>query len=316
VYAVNVGEQLLQPEDGWKRYDDTDDYILYQGDWQKLIIYDKYYQNTVHTLVNHVSTQNDTITFMFQGNKIRLVGGFASNQSKTVQVTIDGQKSYYSAYNDKLLRGHLLYENTDLSDTVHQVEIKALDGKGIILDAIEINDLGELLNPYEKPVISASIENQNVKLTWNDVMFAEKYIVKRSTESGGPYTTVSEVVYGSYTNYIDEQVELNNKYFYVVETIYTNGKHITSNEVSVSFETPNSDRALLVITMINGLEREYDLSIDEVNKFISWYDDRTNSLGNTYYIFNNDRLGPFTSRKDYLVFDKIMCFEVMEYTTK
>ena len=29
---ANIGEQLLQPENGWKRIDDTDTNIIYNGD--------------------------------------------------------------------------------------------------------------------------------------------------------------------------------------------------------------------------------------------------------------------------------------------
>lgn len=79
---------------------------------------------------------------------------------------------------------------------------------------------------------------------------------------------------------------------------------------------PNAEfKALLVVTMSDEIQKEYDLSMDEINAFITWYDTRATGTGLPHYTFNKDfNLGPFQSRKDYLVFDKIQNFEVMEYT--
>ena len=72
--------------------------------------------------------------------------------------------------------------------------------------------------------------------------------------------------------------------------------------------------ALLRITMSNSVINEYDLSMGEIKDFIDWYKDRGDGRGNPYYIFNKDyNIGPFTIRKDYIAFDKISQFEVMEY---
>ena len=77
---------------------------------------------------------------------------------------------------------------------------------------------------------------------------------------------------------------------------------------------PSVNRALLVITMVNGLEKEYDLSMSDVNAFTDWYDTRTSGSGKAYYTISKSfNKGPFISRKDHIVFDKIMTFEVMEY---
>jgi hypothetical protein len=76
----------------------------------------------------------------------------------------------------------------------------------------------------------------------------------------------------------------------------------------------SSNKALLVVTMSDEIQKEYDLSMDEINAFITWYNTRATGTGLPHYIFNKDfNLGPFQSRKDYLVFDKIQNFEVMEY---
>ncbi|WP_254659881.1 ran-binding protein 10 [Paenibacillus sp. KS1] len=80
----------------------------------------------------------------------------------------------------------------------------------------------------------------------------------------------------------------------------------------------NGDRALLVVTMTTGLEKEFDLSMDEVNAFIAWYENKQAGSGTASYAINkhNNNQGPFSARKDYVIFDKILTFEVNEYTTK
>ncbi|NRR20636.1 discoidin domain-containing protein [Brevibacillus sp. MS2.2] len=79
--------------------------------------------------------------------------------------------------------------------------------------------------------------------------------------------------------------------------------------------TPTGDNALLVIKMISGLEKEFELTASEVQDFIDWYNDRADGRGKETYMFDKDfNKGPFTSRKDYVAFSKIQSFEVMEYT--
>lgn len=77
---------------------------------------------------------------------------------------------------------------------------------------------------------------------------------------------------------------------------------------------PSNNNALLVIKMISGLEKEFDLSASEVEDFIDWYNNRADGQGNEAYVFVKDyNKGPFTSRKDYVAYSKIQSFEVMEY---
>lgn len=79
---------------------------------------------------------------------------------------------------------------------------------------------------------------------------------------------------------------------------------------------PSSDRAILVVTMITGLEKEYDLSMSEVNAFINWYDTKDAGSGPSKYAINkhNNNKGPFNKRIDYVIFNNILTFEVNEYT--
>ncbi|WP_233476016.1 hypothetical protein [Paenibacillus sonchi] len=83
-------------------------------------------------------------------------------------------------------------------------------------------------------------------------------------------------------------------------------------------EQPTGDRAILVVTMNTGLEKEFDLSMDEVNAFITWYENKQGGTGTASYAINkhDNNKGPFSSRKDYVIFDKILTFSVDEYSAK
>ncbi|WP_312522749.1 hypothetical protein [Anaerospora sp.] len=73
-------------------------------------------------------------------------------------------------------------------------------------------------------------------------------------------------------------------------------------------------KALLAVTMADGARKEYELAKTEVDSFINWYNTRDAGSGSPYYTFSKPfDLGPFESRTDYLVFDKIQDFEIMEF---
>ncbi|MCC3380670.1 kelch-like protein, partial [Paenibacillus sp. UY79] len=81
-------------------------------------------------------------------------------------------------------------------------------------------------------------------------------------------------------------------------------------------EQASGNRAILVVTMTTGLEKEFDLSMKEVNDFISWYEGKQAGSGPASYAINkhDNNKGPFSNRKDYMLFDRILTFEVSEYS--
>ncbi|WP_144493627.1 Kelch repeat-containing protein [Bacillus pumilus] len=79
--------------------------------------------------------------------------------------------------------------------------------------------------------------------------------------------------------------------------------------------TDEDGDALLIITMVNGLQKEYDLSMKEVNVFLSWYKKRDAGEGPGFYEIDehDNNKGPFESKKDFVVFKNILMFEVNKY---
>jgi hypothetical protein len=57
-----------------------------------------------------------------------------------------------------------------------------------------------------------------------------------------------------------------------------------------------------MITLDSGLEKEFDLSMDEVNAFTAWYEGKAAVTGPASYSIDNhdNNKGPFRSRKDYI----------------
>lgn len=191
---------------------------------------------------------------------------------------------------------------------------------------------GEL--PTQTPQnLTAAAGDKKVTLNWSSVQDVTSYNLKRSTTAGGPYTTVGTVS-GAVTSYTDTNVVNGTTYYYVVTAVGTAGESARSNEASATpkaseeveppvvtppVEVPDDgsygNRALLSIVLINGLEKEYDLSMAEVNAFIAWYEGRAAGTGTMMYSFDkyDNNKGPFKNRRDYVFYDKILFFEVNGY---
>ncbi|WCT54318.1 hypothetical protein PQ456_14020 [Paenibacillus kyungheensis] len=90
----------------------------------------------------------------------------------------------------------------------------------------------------------------------------------------------------------------------------------TTPEEPTTSPQPSGKRALLVVTLDTGLEKEFDLTSAEVQDFITWYELKEAGTGKAVYAIDkhDNNKGPFTSRKDYIIFNKVLTFEVSEYS--
>lgn len=184
-------------------------------------------------------------------------------------------------------------------------------GQDGILKTVEMYTLIGSLN------LTAVGGNSQVTLNWNSIEGTTGYKIERSTNSGGPYISIASNV--NSTDYVDTDVTNGATYYYRVIALNGTEDLIYSNEASATPQAPISNgRAILVIMLQNGIEKEYDLSMDEVNAFIDWYENKSNGIGTISYAINkyDNNKGPFNSRKDYIIFDKIITFEVNEYDGK
>ncbi|WP_068775255.1 fibronectin type III domain-containing protein [Paenibacillus sp. FJAT-26967] len=214
------------------------------------------------------------------------------------------------------------------SDTVETLPVPIVNVSTVVLKqgtyAYEWNVFGKGTEPpVATPLnLTAVAGDTKVNLAWNASANAVSYNVKRSTTAGGPYATIGTAAASAYT---DTNVVNGTTYYYVVTAVNASGESLPSNEASATpkagtvvvppVEEPSGDSAILVITLNNGTDKEYDLSMNEVNAFIAWYEGRAAGTGPVMFAIDkhNNNKGPFKNRKDYILYDKIITFEVNVY---
>lgn len=240
---ASIGTRLVQPESGWRRFDDVDPNISYTANFRgSQGGTDGYpdYKATRHQVGNN--TQPQYARFNFVGTKIRLIGmvGISDNYINIpVYIKIDGIEESFSLnpVGDSVAIA-LLYEKNGLSYTEHSVEIivkNNTNGSGFMLDAIDINDTG-ILKPFSlvilPPNLRAVSSDSQVSLSWNIPAGAISFNVKRATVPGGPYDTIATNI--TENSYIDTKVGNNITYYYVIAGLNGTVESNNSNQVSVT----------------------------------------------------------------------------------
>ncbi|MCC0628510.1 MULTISPECIES: hypothetical protein [unclassified Clostridioides] len=159
---ANIGSTLPQPEQGWKRYDNTDSRIKYINKWTMYNDTTTAYNNT-GCITNYRHGENGILEFRFTGPKIRLIvpGSDASHTNKCT-VEIDGEKFIASQCTPSLVHPNYIYqmlffEKFDLTDSIHTVKLYIEPGTPpppsapygdnyLSLDSIDIDTNGQLLH--------------------------------------------------------------------------------------------------------------------------------------------------------------------------
>lgn len=153
---ATIGQQLLHPESGWKRYDDTDSNISYMNHRVLNLSNLSWFNNTGHETWDGV-TYNTTgeIKFNFIKDRIRLYFVWHSDRSSNIEIYIDGILYIANTKSNDTNVSKLTFEKTNLLNQEHIVHI--ITNGHTILDAIDIDENGEL-KPYN---LSISL------ITWN-----------------------------------------------------------------------------------------------------------------------------------------------------
>jgi hypothetical protein len=128
--------------------------------------------------------------------------------------------------------------------------------------------------------LNISFQDSSIEINWNAVENADTYKVARSRTSGGPYNVIANVPENSY---LDKDVENDITYYYVVKAVNSEGESGYSREVTSTPIKNVEQRALLIIALSNGMEKTYDLSMEEVTSFVNWY---KNPDSNKFYTIN------------------------------
>ena len=162
---------------------------------------------------------------------------------------------------------------------------------------------------------SAIKADKQIKVSWAAVPGATSYNVYRSETKGSGYTKMGSSNDLSFLD-TDTTIVTNKTYYYVVTAVNSDFESAYSSDASVTLteDTQSGNKAILEVTMTNGIIKEYDLTATELESFLTWYDNRSDGTGKSYYcIPKTSNVKPFLSRKEYLSYDKISSFEIKDY---
>jgi len=162
-----------------------------------------------------------------------------SNGSVIFQVIADGRKIYDSG----IMTGLTPPKTIDLDMTgVRRLIIGVTDTGNDVTGNRNSNDHSDWADVYvvvtnttpqvpHAPTGLIASPGNPVTLSWDDTLAAVGYNVKRSTTSGGPYTTIANV---PITTFSDSDVAVGNTYYYTVSAVSSFGEGSNSTEAAVS----------------------------------------------------------------------------------
>lgn len=311
--SAKVGDQLTSPEIGWKRYNDNNSNISYIGHGWGTQSESGYYKSAKHLS----EYKGDIYRFDFTGNKIRIISKkiYAAGGSSDISVKIDGSIVGEASQNSNSdICQVILYENTSLSRGEHSIEIINNTSNYITADAIDIDQNGKL-KPYNGVISSITLNKSTDSLSVGQ----SDTLVATVTPDNAANKTVKWTSSDPTIVSVDEngKITAHEKGTATITATTTDGSNLSASctVMVTALVTPTiGNRATLTINMVNGSTKQYDLSEDELNSFLSWYNGMTNPLSAQCYTFNNPITGPYLNNKDYIPFNKIDDFKVQEYT--
>ncbi|AGF59565.1 putative repeat protein (TIGR01451 family) [Clostridium saccharoperbutylacetonicum] len=153
--SAKVGNVLKLPEVGWKRYDDTNKNIKYDGTLWTTVGYSDNYTGATHVVYRTTNSNiNSSYKFNFSGTKLRILTDYNIDHSNSEKIIIDGKvcnNSPYSTYSSRLSRCVIGFEITGLAEGIHSVVVTNQTLDVMTLDAVDIGSNEQLL-PYNESI--------------------------------------------------------------------------------------------------------------------------------------------------------------------
>ncbi|KAA6447809.1 Kelch repeat-containing protein [Bacillus swezeyi] len=226
------------------------------------------------------------LTTSTANGKVYAIGGFSNLKTNKIIYEYDPSSDSWNKKNN-LITGYIGSSSTAVNGKIYIIGGNIPGKNG--------SDLVQVYDPADDSIKEFKSINHARSFSGVVSIKDDIYVI-------GGAGTVSNFKYG------------NNQDLNSVEMLSLDGNTKTPSQP----EEPQNDnhRAKLIITMITGLEKEYDLPMKEVNDFINWYDQKDAGIGLSRYAINvYDDNGPYVSRKDHVIFNNILMFQVNEYET-
>src|SRR5262245_49819083 len=142
------------------------------------------------------------------------------------------------------------FTNTGLTNgTTYFFVVSAVNSAGESGNSNQASVTPQLSLPPAPTNLMASPGNAQVSLSWNASSGASSYNVKRSTTSGGPYTTIGAGV--TSTSFTNTGLTNGTTYFFVVSAVNSAGESGNSNQASA---TPIASSAGDIFVATNGTD--------------------------------------------------------------
>ncbi len=125
-------------------------------------------------------------------------------------------------------------------------EVSAVNSTGESANSNEVSatPTAPATAPATPTGLQATGGNAQISLTWNASTGATSYHVKRSTTSGGPFT--STLASPTATNYVDTTVTNGTAYFYVVSAVNAAGESANSSQVTATPVAATADVTIAI----------------------------------------------------------------------
>ncbi len=303
--AATVGEQLLQPEAGWKRYDDNDKNINYfdfeTEKWRNSNMF-----KDAATMNCDVGVNKGEVRFKFKGTSLRIISVSGPRRASNVDIYVDGEKESFSLNTTNNWQD-LSYEKIGLEDKIHEIVINnfipSYSGNApFALDALDINEYGFLLDSNDMSITSdksLTLKEGNSKILKATTTPASVDVVWSSSDETIATVDQKGKVIGVKEGTCIVTAKIDGTDL-IADCIVT----VTKEDI-VEPEEPIGDGSLY-IEMVDGNIKRADKS--QIEKFKKWFISR--DLDETespiFKITNAKR------NTEYLVHDKVVGFEIRE----
>ncbi|MDB5085740.1 MAG: hypothetical protein JWN30_2626, partial [Bacilli bacterium] len=134
--------------------------------------------------------------------------------------------------------------------------------------------------------LTANPGNARVDIAWNSVAAAASYNVKRSSTSGGPYTTIANNL--TITNYTDSSVSNGSVYYYVVSAVSPTMESMNSPQVqAVPYSSANNAPTTPTGASIVAGDSQLNLSWNAVSGATQYNVKRATAYSGPYTVLTN-----------------------------